>query len=231
MPLNTEKAAAELAFWESRIRVQGLLTNNHVEYLYTTSFGLDLSFYDGKRILDIGCGPRGSLEWANGATLRIGVDPLAEAYRKLGTEQHAMQYVACGAEDLPFHDGAFDVVCSFNSLDHVDDLDRVIAEIIRVLAEDGTFLLITEIHRNPTVMEPCAFSWNIVNRFQQDLTVIDERHAELSVFSLEGFVDLYQSIRCGIPFDHSDARERNGILAVRFRKQIWKGSGQSCVRE
>jgi ubiquinone/menaquinone biosynthesis C-methylase UbiE len=39
-----------------------------------------------------------------------------------------------GAGQIPFPDAYFDVVCSLNSLDHVDDFDKVAAEIIRVLA-------------------------------------------------------------------------------------------------
>jgi ubiquinone/menaquinone biosynthesis C-methylase UbiE len=135
------KADAEIAFWKSRLQKQGVLTNDHFEYFYTTHFGLEKVFYRGKRIVDIGCGPRGSLEWATEADIRIGIDPLARMYRQLGTNCHSMQYVACGAENLPFSNGTFDVVSSFNSLDHVDDLNKVIDEISRVLTPQGYFLL------------------------------------------------------------------------------------------
>jgi ubiquinone/menaquinone biosynthesis C-methylase UbiE len=145
----SEKEAAELAFWESRIKLQGVLSNDHFEYFYTTHFGLTREFYTGKKILDIGCGPRGSLEWASEASVRVGLDPLADAYRKLGTDQHAMEYVSCGAEQMPFPDGFFDVVCSLNSLDHVDDLDRVISEIVRVIAPGGTIFTESQRRSNP----------------------------------------------------------------------------------
>jgi len=38
-------------------------------------FGLSKDFYKGKKILDIGCGPRGSLEWADMTLERVGLDP------------------------------------------------------------------------------------------------------------------------------------------------------------
>src|SRR6185295_17511419 len=100
-PILSPKAKAELAFWESRIQQQGVLSNDHFEYFYTAHFGLDKAYYRDKTILDIGCGPRGSLEWATQAHTRVGLDPLAHAYRRLGTDRHAMQYVACGAEQIP----------------------------------------------------------------------------------------------------------------------------------
>ena len=87
--------------------------------------------------MDIGCGPRGSLEWAEMATVRVGLDPLAESYRELGTEEHRMQYVASGSENVPFPDGTFDIVTSFNSLDHVHNLNKTIREIKRVLKPGG----------------------------------------------------------------------------------------------
>jgi ubiquinone/menaquinone biosynthesis C-methylase UbiE len=195
------------------------LTNDHFEYFYTTHFGLEKAFYRGKRIVDIGCGPRGSLEWAMDADIRIGIDPLAGMYRRLGTNRHSMQYIACGAEKLPFSDDSFDVVSSFNSLDHVDDLNKVIDEIKRVLAPQGYFLLLTDIHRQPTVLEPVAYSWDIVDRFQRELEVMEQRQVEQTVFSSEGFGDIYQSLRRGTPYNHNDRRERNGILSVKFRQK------------
>jgi SAM-dependent methyltransferase len=100
--------------------------------LFTDLVGLDAGFYRGKAVLDIGCGPRGSLEWADEASRRVGLDPLADDYRELGTDAHAMDYVAAGSEAMPFGDGEFDVVATINSLDHVDDLGRTVAEIKRV---------------------------------------------------------------------------------------------------
>jgi ubiquinone/menaquinone biosynthesis C-methylase UbiE len=215
---ESHKAEMELVFWQDRLKQQGILTNDHYESVYTTRFGLENAFHRGKTILDIGCGPRGSLEWAEEAGVRIGIDPLAAAYRRLGTDRHAMHYVAGGAEGLPFPNGSFDVVCSLNSLDHVDDLDKTIDEICRVLAPRGYFLLLTEIHRHSRVLEPIAYSWDIVARFQPALAVVEQRQVEYTVFSPEGWGDIYESLRVGTPYDHSDARERSGILSARFRK-------------
>jgi len=215
----SRKTAAELAFWRSRLDRQGTLTNDHYEYFYTAHFNWDKAAYRGKHVLDIGCGPRGSLEWAAEASLRVGLDPLAGAYRQLGTKRHSMYYVAGGAERLPCASGAFDVVCAFNSLDHVDDLARAIDEIKRVLAPGGTFLLISETHRRPTLLEPSAYSSDIVTRFQPELTLVEQRQVAYTIFSPEGFGDIYQSLRRGTPFDHKDASERSGILSARFCKQ------------
>jgi ubiquinone/menaquinone biosynthesis C-methylase UbiE len=216
--MHTQKGEAELAFWESRLQGQERLSNDHYEYFYTAYFGLDKVYYRGKKVLDIGCGPRGSLEWATSARLRIGVDPLAVEYRHMGTGRHAMHYTACLAENLPFQAGSFDIVCSFNSLDHVDDLDKTIQEIGRVTAPSGIFLLLSDVHEKPTVMEPSAFSWKVVERFRPAFEVVEQRQVEYTVFSPEGYGDMYQSLRRGAPYNFEDARVRDGILSARFYK-------------
>ena len=211
------KNRAELSFGESRVRQQGTLSNDHYQFFYTSHFGLTRAFYRGKRVLDIGCGPRGSLEWAAGS-FRVGADPLAVAYRRLGTARHTMHYVACGAESLPFGDASFDVVAAFNALDHVDDLAATIAEIGRVLAPEGLFLLLVDIHARPTTLEPSACGWEIVDAFRPALDLVEQRHIEYTAFGSEGYGDIYQSLRRVVPFDHANVTDHYGILSACFSK-------------
>ena len=63
-------------------------------------FGLTKKDYHDKTILDIGCGPRGSLEWLEDASLRCGLDPLAHNYCKLGVLNHSMIYINSIAEKI-----------------------------------------------------------------------------------------------------------------------------------
>jgi hypothetical protein len=70
------KERNEIAYWRSRLAAEGQLTNERYFESYTSTFDLEPSFHAGKRILDIGCGPRGSLEWADMAAERVGLDPL-----------------------------------------------------------------------------------------------------------------------------------------------------------
>jgi ubiquinone/menaquinone biosynthesis C-methylase UbiE len=57
----------------------------------------------------------------------VGIDPLAKEYERLNGGLHGMTYVAARSEEIPFPEGYFDVVSSFNSLDHVDGLDGPLA--------------------------------------------------------------------------------------------------------
>lgn len=216
-PDPERKLRQELAYWNCRSAAEGLLANDHYEYFYTTHFGLAREDYCGKRILDIGCGPRGSLEWADMAEERVGLDPLAAEYLRLGTARHAMRYVAGVCEAIPAPDGAFDVVASFNSLDHVDDLARSLAEIARVTRPGGWFLLLSDVDHAPTVCEPTPFSWDAVAMLRAGFEVLRERHYEKRAGGL------YQSIRQGIVYDHQNPVRRTAILSAFCRRRSPSG--------
>lgn len=203
------KRAEEHSYWLSRKREEGELENWWYERAFTDTFGMPLSFYEGKRILDIGCGPRGSLEWADMAAERVGLDPLTPLYERLGAYRQKMRYVKAPSEKIPYPDGYFDVVSSFNSLDHVDDLDGTITEVRRVAANGATFLLMTDVNHEPTRAEPHEFSWDIIDRFL-GFEPLDVRHLE------RGEPGLYSSAEANVPYDHSDQADRYGLLVARL---------------
>lgn len=148
------KEANELKYWKEVHNKEGIMSNNHYIHFYTSHFGIDSSYYKNKVILDIGCGPRGSLEWATMTSRRIGLDPLAKEYLKLGAKHHQMEYMDAPSEKIPLKDGECDAVFSFNSLDHVQDIDMTIKEIKRITRPGGIFLLLVEVNHPPTDCEP-----------------------------------------------------------------------------
>lgn len=163
---ETEKENSEYVYWWRRWKKEKKLLNSHYEQFYTSYFGIDKEFYRGKKIMDVGCGPRGSLEWAtNVAAAAVGVDPLVKQYSRFGIAHHGMVYIDAGAEDIPVPSEAFDCVFAFNSLDHVTDVDACIAEIKRVLKPSGLFLFMVEINHKPTIQEPHTLDASVIDKF------------------------------------------------------------------
>ena len=208
------KRAEEFRYWNERKAAEGTLHNGWYQYFYTEHFGLSLGDYAGIRVLDIGCGPRGSLDWARDAAERVGLDPLADDYRRLRPDGYLMEMVASGSEDIPYADGHFDIVCSFNSLDHVDDLDETISEIKRVVCPGGYFLLLTDVNHKATLCEPIEFGWEIAQAFTDVLEIVEEQRLEKPV------TNMYQSIRANIPYDMEDKIQRYGVTSLKFRKPL-----------
>ena len=205
------KRAGELDYWREQ-RGRGPLEEGvpFYKWTFTEFFGLDAGFFAGKRLLDVGCGPRGSLEWADMAAERVGADPLADRYRELHTRAHATTYVAAPAESLPFADGHFDVVSCFNALDHVEKVPAAIAEITRVCAPGGHLLLLVDIAHDPTPLEPHRLQWSLLNAFS-GWDVEERRDYERPSDNMLANLRLDPA-----PFDHADPRERPGVLAARL---------------
>ena len=196
----------ELAFWALQKARERELSNDQFRRFFTEGFELSDEFFAGKRVLDVGCGPRGSLEWADMALERIGLDPLVGSYRKLGIGRHAMTYVESGAEEMPFPAGHFDVVSSLNSLDHVDDLDRAIAEITRVTRSGGALLLLTEVGHAATWTEPQEFAWDVLDRFTGWRVLWERRNKKLD--------DIYNSLDADLPAEEGS----HGLLSARLER-------------
>ncbi len=98
-----------------------------------------------RKILDVGCGGGILAEALVRAGFEVtGVDPALESLDTARAHAAAsglsVEYVAGVAEDLPFSGASFDHVACCDVLEHVDDLDRVVSEIARVLKPGGLFL-------------------------------------------------------------------------------------------
>ena len=208
------KELNELSYWKRRKRIEGELSNSHYEYFYTTHFGIAKSFYDGKVLLDLGCGPRGSLEWAENAKKRIGLDPLALEYLKLGADKHKMEYIASGSESIPLKNDECDMIFSFNSLDHVNNISDSMKEIKRCLTPNGIFLLLVEVNHPSTACEPHTLSpKEIVEKLSPELSA-----ESLQVFRPEGN-GIYQSIKSGKVFSEALNCQNIGYLSAKFIKE------------
>ncbi len=88
------------------------------------------------RVLDVACGTGYGTALLGG----VGVDLSLEALRY--ARRHPARYVAADAARLPFP-RVFDTVVSFETIEHVADPARFVAECARVLKPDGTFIVST----------------------------------------------------------------------------------------
>jgi 2-polyprenyl-6-hydroxyphenyl methylase/3-demethylubiquinone-9 3-methyltransferase len=121
---------------------------------------------EGAPTLDVGCG--GGLlaeEFARLGCRVTGIDPsarsLAVAREHAAASGLDIDYVQGAGEKLPFEDGSYRIAYCCDVLEHVDSLDRTVAEIARVLAPDGVFLYdtINRTRRSRLVMIKLFQEW------------------------------------------------------------------------
>lgn len=99
-------------------------------------------------LLDVGCGGGFlSEEFAKAGFRVTGVDPSHNSLRQAADHAAAggltIAFQKAYGESLPFEPGVFDYVVCCDVLEHVDDMDRVVGEIARVLRPGGMFLFDT----------------------------------------------------------------------------------------
>lgn len=94
------------------------------------------------RILDCGCGTGYNLAWLRRYGRAYGVD-LSSAGLQLARGRHASPLARASAAQLPFPDGCFDLVTSFDVLYALDDATEraALREMRRVLAPGGHLLV------------------------------------------------------------------------------------------
>lgn len=108
-----------------------------------------------RRILDIGTGEGQLARRLVGACVEtelvVGLDPFAGQLANARARGGGPHYLRGRGEFLPFADAAFDGVVCCLVIEHADDADAVLAEVVRVVAEGGRFLLLIN---HPIVQGP-----------------------------------------------------------------------------
>jgi len=112
----------------------------------TESFHEGFDFFEGKRILEVGCGAFGAIHYLDIASLKVGLDPLCFSFRNIIRQTPSTAHLVAGiSEKLPFKNESFDVILCLNVLDHVMDPQGSLEEIARVLRAGGILFLNVDI--------------------------------------------------------------------------------------
>lgn len=135
---------SELSFTGERVipgKVEADLFNEHfVRYVYAREF------CRGQRVLDTGCGVGyGSANVAEVASSVVGIDSDAGAvgFARRHYGRPNATYLVGDCQNLPFQSQSFDVVTSFELIEHLPDAQRYLEEVRRVLKENGTLVVST----------------------------------------------------------------------------------------
>ncbi len=211
------KQGAELRYWRRCFRNGGGRFRN--EHYRKLMLGMaqerDEQFLSDKIVADFGCGPRGSLQWAGPALLRIGIDVLAAAYLKhFKTEllRHEMIYLQSTEEIFPLPDNCVDVLFTLNALDHVKHLELMCREIVRIIKPGGLLIGSFNLNSVSTIAEPNPLSeQKLKNLLLDSFEIISCR---ISGIPEKGY--LYEPLLTG---NLLELREGKGIMWVRASKK------------
>jgi len=113
------------------------------------------NYVEGKTVLDVACGCGYGTDYlAQSAKQVFGVDVSQEAidYANENYKKDNMIFLQGNACSLPFPDHSFDVIISFETLEHIPDYEQFISECYRVLNNDGIFICSTP-NKNASAVE------------------------------------------------------------------------------
>lgn len=118
-----------------------------IRCMHMAAYEFALPLANEKRVLDYGCGSGYGSSLVASRALRVDgvdVDPESIAYAAGHYRGANLSFrLLDPAEGLPFADGSFDLVLSFQVFEHVASPDLYLKEIVRVLAPGGQLVLIT----------------------------------------------------------------------------------------
>lgn len=146
------------------------------------------NFVNNKIVLDAACGTGyGSNYLSNYATRVYGIDidnDTIEKNKRIYNKNNL--FFSCGSiYNLPYDDNMFDVIISFETIEHVDDGDKVLSEFKRVLKSDGILII-------STPNKQISFDNKIINPFHKH-EYFENEFQELLLGYFKNVIINYQS--------------------------------------
>ena len=133
-----------------------------------------------KRVLDAACGEGyGSALLADMAADVVGVDIDADSIahaRSRYAGKPRLRYQCADATDLKFPDGTFDLVVSFETLEHLAAQEQLIAGFSRVLADDGVLVISSPDKRTYSELAGFRNQFHVRELYREELLALLTPH-------------------------------------------------------
>lgn len=123
-------------------------SDEELEIEHTQRYNMLNQLVENKSVLDAACGEGyGSFLLSNSAAKVIGIDIDSETinHAKKRYVKDNLDYFVTSIDHMPFPDHSFDIIVSFETLEHVDEQMQLafLKEVQRLLKENGTFIIST----------------------------------------------------------------------------------------
>ncbi len=137
--------------WTGERLETDVFNETSIEHLHRYAIAMEL--VNNKKVLDIACGEGyGSNLLAKNASHVTGVDINADIIKQATAkyQKQNLEFLTGTVENIPAADKQFEVVISFETLEHIADHNKMMAEIKRVLLPGGLLIISTPDKKNYT---------------------------------------------------------------------------------
>lgn len=141
---------AEMNYWVRSWKGDGERERKAREYwsYYIGVLSKSVDLKPNDRILDIGCGPFGMINYLSLGE-RHGLDPLMHHYLEYFDILKEVRRVEGKGEHMPYENEYFDIVITTNTLDHTANPEKFLKEAHRILKKRCFLLLTVDTYRWP----------------------------------------------------------------------------------
>ncbi len=207
-------------------RVNADLWNEHLSrYLFATRVARD------KQVIDLGCGAGyGTAELARTAKSVLGIDLATDAVEwarsQYGSENIRFEQASC--DNAPVPDRSQDVAVSFEVIEHLEQPEKLLAEVRRILSPEGVFIVSTpnidyyaetrdETGPNPYHHHEFSFDEfrETLGRYFAHITIYTQNHVPAVAFqSINGSSNSAPIVRMQKAATETDLTSANFFIAV-----------------
>lgn len=207
----TDTKASALEFTGERFTPE---CSREIWYEHWHRYAFSRGLVTGKRVLDAACGEGyGSAMLAASAQSVLGVDiatsAVAHAQSRYGTQTN-LRFAQGDATALDLPAASFDVVTSFETLEHVHAHDELVAGFARVLTDDGLLLISSPDKRTYSDISGFRNEFHVRELYRDELLVLLRRH--FPSVRLYGQKLLFQSVLWAL--DEGDAKASGYVAAT-----------------
>lgn len=171
---------AELAETRERFLL-GPMASAEADYDHFTRYRLAERYVEGKEVIDMGCGTGdGTHRLAGTARSVLGVDISegAVAYASSHYQAPNLRYEVGNVTDLPYEDESFEAAVSFNTIEHLEDPERLVLQAKRLLKSDGVFVVSTPNKQTYSIDRNRMNPHHVSEMYPQEFRELLERNFE-----------------------------------------------------
>ena len=120
--------------------IDGILSIHLKRYQFASSY------IQGKNVLDAATGVgygAAYLSQVAKQVIGIDIDPVAIDYGQRKYKNHNLQLQVADVTSTNFTDSEFDVICSFETIEHLPQIPAYLQEMVRLLTTDGIYIVST----------------------------------------------------------------------------------------
>jgi len=134
-----EAQSAEREYWLQQKKKKGGRNASFWNLYILKPFMNLLAPHEKRVIVDVGCGPAGLINFIDGQE-KVGVEPLANHYRRYFGISPKVQMIKAIGENLPLKNEVADVAICIDVVNHVKSPEKVLTEVKRILHRHGLFI-------------------------------------------------------------------------------------------